>query len=197
MNARYFTFADGADRNFICCTFGRTGNTSVRCLQSSLHPMIFTVDIFQNFFGKRDGRTAWCIQFMNMVCLAHRHVVGRKLVHNLCQILIHGREDGHAQAEIGCPEQRFTSLGTKFLDFLTVFVHPSGTAGNQLHSGFEGFYIIGVGYHRICEFYGNVCALESVRVKILLVVYVDDADNLVSATEGNLFDFLTHFTVTD
>ena len=39
--------------------------------------MIFTVDIFQNFFGKRDGRTAWCIQFMNMVCLAHRHVVGK------------------------------------------------------------------------------------------------------------------------
>ena len=134
---------------------------------------------------------------MNMVCLTHRHVVGGKPVHNLCQILIHGREDADAQTEIRRPEQRFTSFGTKLFDFIAMFVHPTRTTGNQFHSGFEGFYIIGVGCHRICEFYGNISTLESVRVEILLVIYIDDADNLVSATEGDLFDFLTHFTVTD
>ena len=63
-------------------------------------PLVLTVKTLNNLLCESDSCTTWSIEFMNVVCLDHVYVILWELVHNLCKILVHGREDGNANAEV-------------------------------------------------------------------------------------------------
>ena len=56
--------------------------------------------------------------------LLHLHVILRELVHDLCQITVHGREDGHTDREVRSPEERLT-IGTGLTNLVAMFLHPA------------------------------------------------------------------------
>ena len=159
--------------------------------------MAFAIQIFKNAFGQSDGGSAWCIEFVNMVRFTHSNVVCRKLVHNLCQVFVDGGENGYSQAEIRRPEQGLSLFLAKFFYLVTMLGHPSGTARNQFYTGFEGSDIVTVGYHRVGEFDRYIRRTKCFGFEIVLIIDIDNADNFMSATEGDFFQFFAHFSVAD
>ena len=73
---------------------------------------------------------------------------------------------------------------------------PACAARHDLHTSCESLHIVAVSHHGIGELDGHVGTTEGLGAKIVLVVNVDDADNLVSALKGNLLNHLTHLTIT-
>ena len=134
---------------------------------------------------------------MDVVRFAHCHIIGRELVHYLCEVLVDGREYAYSQTEVGRPEQCLAAFGTKSLHFVSMFRHPARTAGYQFDPGAECLHIVIVCNHGVGELYGNVGALEGCRFKVFLIVDIDDAYNFVSAAKGYFLDFLAHFSVAD
>ena len=134
---------------------------------------------------------------MDVVRFAHAHVVAGELVHNLGQVLVDGREDGHAQAEVARPEQRPSALGAEASHFLAVFFRPARTTRHELHARLEGLHVVAVGSLGVGELDGHVGRAEGFGLEVLLVVDVDDADDFVSAATGNAFYFLAHLAITD
>ena len=100
VDARYFAFADGADRQFVGSAGGGARHGAVGCLERALHPARLAVEVFEDAFSQGDGGAARGVQLVDVVRFAHAHVVAGELVHNLGQVLVDGREDGHAQAEV-------------------------------------------------------------------------------------------------
>ena len=47
----------------------------VRCKERSFYPFVFAVHVFQYAFSQCDGSAAGCIQFMDMMSLAHGDVI--------------------------------------------------------------------------------------------------------------------------
>ena len=111
--------------------------------------------------------------------------------------LVESGEDADSQAEVGRPEECLASFRTELLDFFAVLGHPSGTARYQFHTGFERFHIIAVSYHRIGKLNGHIGRFECFRFEVILIIDVNDADDFMSATTGNLFYLFAHLSVTD
>ena len=132
-----------------------------------------------------------------MMCLAHGDIVCRELIHDFSQILVESGEDADSQAEVGRPEECFAPFRAELLDFFAVLGHPSGTARYQFHTGFERFHIIAVSYHRIGKLNGHIGRFECFRFEVILIIDVNDADDFMSATTGNLFYLFAHLSVTD
>ena len=116
-------------------------------------------------------------------------------VSSACQVLVDGRKDGHAQAEVAGPEQRLALLGAEAAYVVAVVLQPAGAAGHHLDAGFEGAQVVAVGGLRVGKLYGDVGAPEGFRVEILLVVQVDDAHDFMSTAAGDAFYLLAHFAV--
>ena len=62
---------------------------------------------------------------------------------------------------------------------------------------FERFHIIAVSYHRIGKLNGHIGRFECFRFEVILIIDVNDADDFMSATTGNLFYLFAHLSVTD
>ena len=134
---------------------------------------------------------------MNVVRFHHRDIISREVVHNFSQILVDSRENSYSQTKIGRPEQSLSSLGTKPFHLFTVAIHPSGTARYQLHPCCKSLHIIIVCHCRISELNSHIRRFESFGVKIFLIINIYNTHNLMSAGNGNLFDFLTHLSVSN
>ena len=61
---------------------------TVRGKERSFYPFVFAVHVFQYAFSQCDGSAAGCIQFMDMMSLAHGDVITGELIHYFCQILV-------------------------------------------------------------------------------------------------------------
>ena len=197
VDARHFAQADGADGQFVGGAGSGARHGAVGCLERALHPARLAVEVLEDAFGQGDGGAARGVQLVDVVRLAHAHVVARELVHNLGQVLVDGREDGHAQAEVARPEQRPFTLGAEAAHFLAVFFRPARAARHELHARLEGLHVVAVGSLGIGELDGHVGRAEGFGLEVLLVVDVDDADDFVSAATGNAFYFLAHLAITD
>ena len=73
---------------------------------------------------------------------------------------------------------------------------PACAARYHLHTSSEGLHVVAVCHHGIGELNGHIGTTESLGAKVVLVVYIDDADNLMSALKGNLLNHLAHFPIT-
>ena len=110
------------------------------------HPFLLAVQVFQNPFSQRNGRTTRGIQLVHVVGFYHRHIVVRELVHNLCQVLVHRRKDSHTQAEVRRPEQRLTFLLTQTAHLFAMLSHPSGAARYHFYPILERLQTIAVSH---------------------------------------------------
>ncbi len=72
---------------------------------------------------------------------------------------------------------------------------PTRTSRYDLYSSCERFHIIVICYHGISELNGHIGTTERLRGEVFLIVYIDDANNLVSALKGNLLNHLTHLAI--
>ena len=134
---------------------------------------------------------------MDVVRFAHADVIAGELVHDSGQILVDGREDGYAQTEIARPEQCLASFGAEAAYFFTELFEPAGTARHQFYTCLKSLHVVAVGCFGVGELDGHVGRAEGFGPEVLLVVDVDDADDFVSAAEGNLLNLLAHFSITD
>ena len=91
-----------------------------------------------------------------MVYLFHLHVVLWELVHYLCQIAVHGREDGNADGEIRCPEEGLPFLAAQTLHVVAVLAHPACRAAHHLHVVAEGTQIVAVCHMWSRKFYCHI-----------------------------------------
>ena len=73
---------------------------------------------------------------------------------------------------------------------------PASAARYDLYTGCESLHVVVVGHHGVGELDGHIGRAEGLGGEVVLVVYIDDADNLVSALKGNLLNHLTHLAVT-
>ena len=85
--------ADGMDARHL--TTADMIHTQILLVCGILLPSLLAVDILHNLLCQRDGCATGVVEFMHMVRFLHLHIVLRELVHDLCQITVHGREDGH------------------------------------------------------------------------------------------------------
>ena len=73
--------------------------------------------------------------------------------------------------------------------------NPSRTAAHHLHTMLEGFHVVVVSSMRCGKLYGNIGTLECIAIKILLVVYVNNAYYLVSTPQSYLLYHTAHLAV--
>src|SRR3712207_9082585 len=105
--------------------------------RSTLFPYTTLFRSLEDSLRQCDGSAARSVELMDVVRLGHTHVVGGKAVHDARQILVHRREYGYPETEVGRPEQGFAFRRAKPPDFFAVFRHPSGASGYHLHAGFR------------------------------------------------------------
>ena len=195
VDARHLAFADGADGQFLGAAVGCSTDGTVGSGERAFHPGGLAVQVLQDAFGEGDGCAARCVELVDVVCLGHAHLVVGEVVHDACQVLVHGREDGHAQAEVRRPEERPSLFTAEAAHLVGVCIHPARAARHDLHSGSECLHAVSVGSLRCGELDGYVGRAESFRLEVLRVVHVDDGHNLVSEVPGNLLNGLAHLSV--
>ena len=184
VDAGHFLAPDVVDAEHALC----------RLVQS---PALLAVQFLHNGFGQGDGRSRRGVQLVYVVRLHHVHVVLRKLVHDACQIAVHGVEDGYADTEVARPEEGLAFLLAGVTHFLAVFLHPSRRTAHHLHSGRPGFQVVVVGCPGGGELDGYIGTAEGFAAELFLVVYVYDAHNLVTALQGYLLYHAAHFSVSN
>ena len=65
------------------------------------------------------------VEFVYMVGLLHADVILGESVHDLRQVTVDGGEDGHAHAEVGCPEEGLPLLVAHAAHIVAMVLHPS------------------------------------------------------------------------
>ena len=134
---------------------------------------------------------------MNMMGFHHRNIIVGEIIHNLGQVFVDSRENGYSQTEVGGPEQCLSFFLTQTAHFVTVFSHPSCTSGNHLYTILESFQAIAVSYRRCRKLNGNICRAKSFGRKILTIIDIDDAHNLMSAGKSNFLNLFTHLSISN
>ena len=159
-------------------------------------PCLLTVYLLYNLFCQRNCRSTGMVELMHMMRLLHLHIILWELVHDLCQITVYCRENSHTDTEVRSPEQGLTSFRTHLTDILSMFLHPSCRTTHHLHVVLEGTLVVSVGCLRGSKLNGDICRSKSGRIKVLLIVYVNNTHNFMTTVKGNLFYHLTHLAIT-
>ena len=136
------------------------------------------------------------VELMHVVRLLHLHIVLRELVHNLCQVTVDSREDGHTYREIRGPEECLT-LQASLANLITMLIHPPRRATDHLHALGPSLQIVTIGSLRSREFNSHISRCKLRAVEVLLVVDINDTHNFMTTAEGDLLDHLTHLSVAD
>ena len=137
------------------------------------------------------------IELVHMMRLFHLYIILRELVHNLGQITVHCREDGHTDREVRSPEECLPLFGTSLAHFITMILQPARRATHHLHALGPGFQIVTISHLRGCELNGYISRRKRWTVEVLLIVNIDDTYNLMSTVTGNLLYHLAHLSITD
>ena len=135
------------------------------------------------------------VQLVDVMCLLHFHIVLWKLVHDLRQILVDGREDGNANREVRSPEQSLALLVASLAHLVTVFVHPARRAAHHFHTSLPCFDVVAVCSLRGSKLNGNIGTPEGLAFEVLLVVNVNNTHNFVPTTQSYLLYHLAHLAV--
>ena len=133
---------------------------------------------------------------MHMVRLFHLHVVLWELVHDLSQIAVHSREDGHTDGEVRGPEECL-ALTAGLAHLVAVLRHPTRRAAHYLHTFCPGFQIVAVGRLRGGKLNGHIGRCKLRALKVLLIINVYDTHDFMTTVDGNLLNHLTHLSVAD
>ena len=158
-------------------------------------PRLLAVEAVNNLLGQRDGGARRCVELMHVVGLGQLNVVLRELVHDLGQIPVDSREDGHANGEVARPEESLLAVfGQRFNVGLVVF-HPTRRTAHHLHIVGEGLKVVAVGSRRIGKLNGHIGRGKGRTVKVSLVVYIYLTHNFVAAGNGNLLNHMTHLAI--
>ena len=183
MNTRYLTTTDmiHTQQLLVCRVFS---------------PCLFTVDTLDYLFGQGNGSTTGMIQFMHMMGLFHLYVILRELVHDLCQITVHSREDGHTDGEVRGPEERL-AVGTGLTHLITMLLHPSCRAGDDLDTFGPSLQVIAISSLRSSKLDGYVSRSKSRRIKVLLIINIDNTHDFMTTVKGDLLNHFTHLPVAD
>ncbi len=160
-------------------------------------PSVLAVEQVHDVFGQCDGCSRRCVELVDVVCLLHFHVVLWKLVHDFSQILVDGGKDGHANREVGRPEQRLLSVLCQGFHVVLVVGHPSRRSAHHLHVVLKGPQVVAVGRCGVGKLYGHIGRCEGRAVKVVLVVHIDFADNFMAAGDGDLLNHVSHLSVAD
>ena len=132
-----------------------------------------------------------------MVRFDHRNVIVGKAVHDLCQIAIDGREDGHAQREVGSPEESVSLFGAGAAHIGFVLRAPTCRAAHHFHPLCPGAEVVGIGRCGGGELDGAIGRTKGIAFKILRVIDIDDGNDFVTAAACDLFNHFAHLAVAD
>lgn len=160
-------------------------------------PTLFTVEILYNLLGQSNSSTGGRIQLVDVMGLYQINIVLAETIHDLCQIGVDGSEDGNAHTEVAGPEQGLALLGTCLANLLTVILHPAGTAADYLYASLPGLLVVGKSRPGGGKLDGNIGSGKLGRLKVLLIVNIDDANYLMTTTQSDFFDHAAHLSVTD
>ena len=197
MDARHLPFANAGDRKLVGLCFTATAYRTIRIYHLIHTPIALAVKILDNLLSQCDGCSTGMIQLVYMVHLFHLHIILRELVHDLGQIAVHGREDGHTHREVRGPEQRITLFRTHPLHVITMFLHPSSRTRYHLHALGKSLQVVTVCSLRSCELNGHISRSEGLALKVLLVVDINNTHNFMATAFGDLLDHLSHLSVAD
>ena len=131
---------------------------------------------------------------MDVVRLGHAYIIRGKIVHDLGQIFVQGKEDVHAHTEVGGVEEGLALLFT-FGFHLIQTIQPTGCSGYDRYIGFETLHVVVEGCGRCRKLNGDICTFKSLRMNLFRIVDIDDGNNLMSSFQGDLFDGLAHLAV--
>ena len=132
---------------------------------------------------------------MYVVSLLHVCIILWETVHYLCQISVHGGEDGNTHAEIACPEERLSLFAAEALHVVGMVFHPSCGAANHLNVLCERLEEVSVCGLRSGELYRHIGACKCLALEILLVIDVYNTYNLMATAQGNLLNHLSHLAI--
>ena len=123
------------------------------------------------------------------------HIVLRKAVHQFGQAAVEGLKDSHANREIAGPEQRLAFFLAHLAHLFAVLGKPSRGARHHFYVVCKGLSIVVEGRLGGGKLDGHVCRSKNRAVEVGLVVLVDDANDVVAALFGNLFNHAAHLSV--
>ena len=179
--------ADTVYTQFIGRNLGCAFLASVGIGKHAELPTVQALHLGHKFLAKGNAGARGMVELVYMMHFLEHGSVGLKTIHDTCQITVYGTEDCYAKAEVGTPEQGLALLHAHLLHLLAMLGNPASTATDNLHSMLEGLHVVVVGRVRCGKLNGNVGTLECLAIKVLLVVNVYDADNLVTTPQGYFF----------
>ena len=133
---------------------------------------------------------------MHMMGLFHFYVILRELVHDLCQITVHRREDGHTNGEVRSPEECL-AVSTSLAHLITMLLHPPSRAGDDLDTFSPSLQVIAISCLRSSKLDGYVSRSKSRRIKVLLIINIDNTHDFMTTVKGDLLNHFTHLSVAD
>ena len=104
-------------------------------------------------------------------------------------------KDGYANREVTGPKQRLTPFLAHLVHLFAVLGKPSCGARHHFHVVGEGLAVVVEGRLGRGKFDGHVCRGKGGAIEVGLVVFVDDANDVVAALFGNLFNHAAHLSV--
>ena len=137
------------------------------------------------------------VKLMDVVSFHFFHVILRKLIHYSGEIFVYGTEDCNAHRIVACPEKSLASFFTCLFHIIAMLLEPSCAAAHNLHSCFPSPKVIAICRRRSSELNSNVSTCKCLALKVVLIVNVNDAHDLMTATEGNTLYHLAHFPISD
>ena len=196
MDARDLPFAHGAD-------FHAVGGRLFAALHAVrrvgdargvVHPPPLGVEVLDDPFGQRDGRTARGVLLLRMVHLPDAYVVAADTVHHLREAAVEAEHQIHAQAVVRGVEQRPAPFAAQRLQF-GQSVGPARRAAHDRHAAFDAGADIPVGGRRSGELQRHVDSTQVLRIEFGGVLRVDDERGLVAPFVQDPFDFTAHLAV--
>ena len=132
---------------------------------------------------------------MNVVGFHFAHVILRAGIHQPGEVFVDGREEGHAEREVGSPKERMPFFAARPFHVGTVLLEPSRTAAHHLHPLFPGFQVVAVSSGGVGKFDGSVGTAERIGVEILRIIHIDNRHYLVATLQGDFLNHVPHLAV--
>src|SRR5579862_2076841 len=161
-----------------------------------IDPFFFSLNFFQDLFGQRDGGSAGGILFFCMVYLRYAGVVLGVGGHQGGEPAVYLEKDIDPHAEIA-GIQKSAVLLPAVSTYLLQMSQPAGRPGNNGYAGIQTTDDIVPRTFGSSEFNGHIRSADLWNSIVFQVIYGYSEHDGMAAGNGDLFDGLTHFSVSD
>ena len=131
-----------------------------------------------------------------MMNFLHFDVVLSEGIHLFGQIFVERKKEIHAQTIVGSIEEGLTILFASLTDF-GHFFQPARTTRHHRKPHGKAFLIIGESRRRSGKFDSDVGTLKGFAVEQMLGIYIDGTNHFVTSFQGDSFNFMAHFAITN